>query len=601
MALIKCTECGAMISDQAKSCPKCGCPVEHDDQVEEIHNRPRRIGKWILVAVIAIIAIGGGVAYFTMSKENIIKEALHKEPMVKLTPEFCKAVRKYNCLFDFENGFASVRNGEKWGAINTEGKEVVPCIYDMVNSFHDELAAVCKNDKWGYVNTKGELVIPCIYEYANDFSEGLAAVTKNGKEGFINTKGEVAIPLKFEKCGIFSEGLAYAGDKTGNYFINTDGEKVINLPKDFTLFEGSVYDCSYPVFNNGSCKIAVGSDEGYNDNYYINNKGEHIAEPMTQNSKDTLSYEYKIFRNDDGLVGVKNVKTKKIVVPAKYESIGESSRGNDIVELHNGVVVATLAYKRLEMTSCSFEDSSDISQNTYTEYIYGYIDLKGNETFTSEDYKLVEEKNNDYKQDEFKWQQEKEKYDQQNDLSWLQGTWSGYAKYSKAVVNINGDYIRVTFGSSTTYDGLYTIENDKIIYDRESGGYCYFLLDRNSQRVMLDENTPMSKSSSSEYSDSSDEYSSDGDSRSFDSDQDVINYTSGNFYNNQNGMRISIKYNGFYVNGNHTPTFAPVVTSINGPRARIKINAVPNGTVYFTVDRSKGCIIDIEGTVWRKR
>lgn len=186
MALIQCTECGAMISDKAKSCPKCGCPVEHDDQVEESSNRPRRIGKWILVAVIAILAIGSGVAYFTMSKENIIKEALHKEPMVKLTPEFCKAVRKYNCLCDFENGFASVRNGEKWGAINTEGKEVVPCIYDMVNSFHDDLAAVCKNDKWGYVNTKGELIIPCIYEYANDFSEGLASVRKNGKEGFIN-------------------------------------------------------------------------------------------------------------------------------------------------------------------------------------------------------------------------------------------------------------------------------------------------------------------------------------------------------------------------------------------------------------------------------
>ena len=475
MALIKCTECGAMISDQAKSCPKCGCPVEHDDQVEEIHNRPRRIGKWILVAVIAIIAIGGGVAYFTMSKENIIKEALHKEPMVKLTPEFCKAVRKYNCLFDFENGFASVRNGEKWGAINTEGKEVVPCIYDMVNSFHDELAAVCKNDKWGYVNNTGELVIPCIYEYANDFSEGLAAVTKNGKEGFINTKGEVAIPLKFEKCGIFSEGLAYAGDKTGNYFINTDGEKVINLPKDFTLFEGSVYDCSYPVFNNGSCKIAVGSDEGYNDNYYINNKGEHIAEPMTQNSKDTLSYEYKIFRNDDGLVGVKNVKTKKIVVPAKYESIGESSRGNDIVELHDGVVVATLAYKRLEMTSGSFEDSSDMSQNTYTEYIYGYIDLKGNETFTSEDYKLVEEKNNDFKQDEFKWQQEYKKRTQP--IEGLLGAWYSQQNNSRLYMYFDNNTIYTYVSDRYSIENAYTYEdgiihfgnNGTLYYDAENG------------------------------------------------------------------------------------------------------------------------------------
>lgn len=475
MALIKCTECGAMISDQAKSCPKCGCPVEHDDQVEEIHNRPRRIGKWILVAVIAIIAIGGGIAYFTLSKDNIIKQATHEEPMVKLTPEFCKAVRKYNCLFDFENGFASVRNGEKWGAINTEGKEVVPCIYDMVNSFHDELAAVCKNDKWGYVNTKGELVIPCIYEYANDFSEGLAAVTKNGKEGFINTKGEVAIPLKFEKCGIFSEGLAYAGDKTGNYFINTDGEKVINLPKDFTLFEGSVYDCSYPVFNNGSCKIAVGSDEGYNDNYYINNKGEHIAEPMTQNSKDTLSYEYKIFRNDDGLVGVKNVKTKKIVVPAKYESIGESSRGNDIVELHNGVVVATLAYKRLEMTSCSFEDSSDISQNTYTEYIYGYIDLKGNETFTSEDYKLVEEKNNDFKQDEFKWQQEYKKRTQP--IEGLLGAWYSQQNNSRLYMYFDNNTIYTYVSDRYSIENAYTYEdgiihfgnNGTLYYDAENG------------------------------------------------------------------------------------------------------------------------------------
>lgn len=598
MALIQCTECGAMISDQAKSCPKCGCPVEHDDQVEESSNRPRRIGKWILVAVIAILAIGSGVAYFTMSKENIIKEALHEEPMVELTPEFCKAVRKYNCLCDFENGFASVRNGEKWGAINTEGKEVVPCIYDMVHSFNDELAAVCKNDKWGYVNTKGELIIPCIYEYANDFSEGLASVRKNGKEGFINKKGEIAIPFKFEECGTFSEGLAYAGDKTGHYFIDKDGEIKIHLPKGFYINTGSSNEGNqYPEFSNGFCKIWVGEDY----DYWINTKGEKVAAPTPQPQQKETKEEYEVYQGDDGLVGVKNKKTNKIIIPAKYESIGESSRGYENIELHNGVVVATLAYKRLEMTSCTFEDSSDISQNTYTEYIYGYIDLKGNETFTSEDYKLVEEKNNDFNQDEFKWQQEKEKYDQQNDLSWLQGTWSGYAKYSKAVVNINGDYIRVTFGSSTTYDGLYTIENDKNIYDRESGGYSYFLLDRNSQRVMLDENTPMSKSSSSEYSDSSNEYSSDGDSRSFDSDQDVINYTSGNFYNNQNGMRISIKYNGLYVNGNHTPTFAPVVTSINGPRARIKINAVPNGTVYFTVDRSKGCIIDIDGTVWRKR
>lgn len=471
MALIQCTECGAMISDKAKSCPKCGCPVEHDDQVEESSNRPRRIGKWILVALIAILAIGSGVAYFTMSKENIIKEALHKEPMVKLTPEFCKAVRKYNCLCDFENGFASVRNGEKWGFINTEGKEVIPCIYDIVQPFNDGLAAVLKNNKWGYVNTKGELVIPCIYESAQDFSEGLAAVTKNGKEGFVNTKGEVAIPLKFEECGIFSEGLAYAGDKNGNYFINTDGEKVIKLPKDFTLFEGSAYDCRYPVFYNGSCKIAVSSDESYNDNYYINDKGEHIAEPKSQNSKDTLSYEYEIFRNDDGLVGVKNVKTNKIVVPAKYESIGESSRGYDIVELHNGVVVATLAYKTMDNIRGRYSNSNEnVEWDTDEEIIYGYIDLKGNETFTSEDYKLVEEKNNDFIQEESKWKQENEKRSQQR--LGLEGTWYSQQNNTRLYMFFDNNTIYTYVSDRCILENVYTYE-DGVIHFGNGGTYYY--------------------------------------------------------------------------------------------------------------------------------
>lgn len=473
MALIKCTECGAMISDQAKSCPKCGCPVEHDDQVEEIHNRPRRIGKWILVAVIAILAIGSGVAYFTMSKENIIKEALYEEPMVKLTPEFCKAVRKYNCLFDFENGFASVRNGEKWGAINTEGKEVVPCIYDMVNSFHDELAAVCKNDKWGYVNTKGELVIPCIYEYANDFSEGLASVSMNGKEGFINKKGEIAIPFKFEECGNFSEGLAYAGNKKGHYFINTDGNIKIHLPKGFYINRGSSNEGKpYPEFHNGECWINLENNKNYGCT--INTKGEKITSSI-ESTDEKPTWEYEIYRNDDGLVGIKNVKTKKIVVPAKYESIGESSRGNDIVELHNGVVVATLAYKRLEMTSCSFEDSLDMSQNTYTEYIYGYIDLKGNETFTSEDYKLVEEKNNDFNQDEFKWQQEYKKRTQP--IEGLLGAWYSQQNNSRLYMFFDNDKINIYISDRYTMEYSYDLvdgtiymgDKGRMYYDEEGG------------------------------------------------------------------------------------------------------------------------------------
>lgn len=35
MALIKCYECGAMISDKALDCPKCGAPISQDTVVNE--------------------------------------------------------------------------------------------------------------------------------------------------------------------------------------------------------------------------------------------------------------------------------------------------------------------------------------------------------------------------------------------------------------------------------------------------------------------------------------------------------------------------------------------------------------------------------------
>lgn len=400
MALIKCKECGATIPDKTKACPKCGCQVD----------TPKRFGKlWIALGVLALVfIIGGSVTYFKTGKSGAGEDTIHKDTLalqtdlvVKLTPEFCKAVRKYNSLSDFKDGFAVVEKGEKWGVINTEGKEVVPCVYDLVGSFNEELAVVCKNDKWGFVNTKGELAIPCTYDFAFDFSEGLVTVRKNGKYGFINKKGEVAIPLEFEECGIFSEGLAYARDKKGDYFIDTKGEIKIRLPKNLSLFDGSSYDSSYPTFHNGTCSIVVGDDY----NYVINTNGEKVTPPKPQPSAPEPASEYEVFRNDKGLVGVKNVKTNKIVVPAKYSSIGKSARDNNVIELHNGVVVATLDYKEIKDKDEASDDEDSIYARTYDYSIYGYIDMEGNETFTSEDYKLAAEKNSKYEQDKKQWQE----------------------------------------------------------------------------------------------------------------------------------------------------------------------------------------------------
>ena len=55
MALIKCSECGADVSEKASICPKCGCPVNVTKQV--ICNAQKRKNKKIVMAIVSFLVI----------------------------------------------------------------------------------------------------------------------------------------------------------------------------------------------------------------------------------------------------------------------------------------------------------------------------------------------------------------------------------------------------------------------------------------------------------------------------------------------------------------------------------------------------------------
>ena len=57
MALIQCPECNREISDQAKACPHCGCPVKKKViKADEQTQKNNRIFAWILGAAVLVIA-----------------------------------------------------------------------------------------------------------------------------------------------------------------------------------------------------------------------------------------------------------------------------------------------------------------------------------------------------------------------------------------------------------------------------------------------------------------------------------------------------------------------------------------------------------------
>ena len=96
MALIKCTECGHMISDKATECPICGCPTEEETVRHQNHATPNVTpgyvkdknysNKWLygVLALLLTAIAGGGYWWYSQSKGD--------QEVRQFVEQFAKAV-----------------------------------------------------------------------------------------------------------------------------------------------------------------------------------------------------------------------------------------------------------------------------------------------------------------------------------------------------------------------------------------------------------------------------------------------------------------------------------------------------------------------------
>lgn len=392
---------------------------------------------------------------------------------------------KYSLFMDFVGDYAVVY-GEKGlrGCVDKDGNEIIPCNYTYVSSFSEDLALVVKNESlFGFVDKQGKEVIPCEYENANSFSEGLAVIKKDGLYGFIDKQGKEVIPCKYTYAHSFSEGLA-AVEKT-----DTDG-----LPKGGYIDSkgNEVIPCIYNVangmhsFSNG---IAVVMDEqGFLGG--IDTKGKEIL-PFVygdiQVFKDRLLareatlYEYKLFDKDgnaittpsydkisfteygwfmvikDGKLGI--MDEGKTVVEPKYNvdwSIYYTPFVDGISVIGINGKYGAINQQGGEIIPFIYDNLQNFSEGLALAKIadkWGYVDKKGNTTFTQKDINVaIAEKENLQKEI-------KTKEDEQRKLenpSWIDGEW-----------NFEGDVY---------YEGLVAplYANERIIVDYASHTVKYY-------------------------------------------------------------------------------------------------------------------------------
>lgn len=156
---------------------------------------------------------------------------------------------------EMRNGIAKVRQGSKFGLVNSKGEWIVQPTYKSIGNFNEGKATIETDAaKYGYINMKGEVIIPVQFDYAYDFTEGLAGIWSKDKYGYINETGTIVIPATFDQIKPFSEGKA-AIFKDGKWgFIDTKG----------TLVLKNVFD-NASVFSEGKCAVLLKRYWGFID------------------------------------------------------------------------------------------------------------------------------------------------------------------------------------------------------------------------------------------------------------------------------------------------------------------------------------------------
>lgn len=127
--------------------------------------------------------------------------------------------------------FMALNDNFKWGIPKKrvfwdKEKEILPFIFDDINTPTEEIYPVKYEGKWGlYYSGKKVFVIEPQYEDASVIREGLWAVKKDGKWGFVDLFNKCRIPFEYESVSDFSHGYAHA---VAFSFMGNDGEVLLN-------------------------------------------------------------------------------------------------------------------------------------------------------------------------------------------------------------------------------------------------------------------------------------------------------------------------------------------------------------------------------------
>ncbi len=219
--------------------------------------------------------------------------------------------------WEFSDGLAPVRVGEKHGYIDTRGRMVIPAQFEEVTAFSEGVAAIRTGEGWAFIDKNGKAAT-ARFEEVHAFSEGLASVRQGEAWGFIDRELKTAVAPRFEQAWDFTEGLApvMIGGKWG--FIDREGRTVIE-PRFFWVDN----------FSEGlAWAVGPAGDEGF-----IDKTGALAIRRRFWDATPFREGRAWVMLEAGGMYGLID-KAGTVVIPPKYEEARPFSEGLAAVSLN---------------------------------------------------------------------------------------------------------------------------------------------------------------------------------------------------------------------------------------------------------------------------
>ena len=241
------------------------------------------------------------------------------------------------CVYDVDY----TNNTYKTKALNSKNEEIysqyenIEAIenYDTNNnvSYNSNVLKVQKNNKYGLINLEGKEILPCEYDEISAIigNENSIKVSKDGKVGVVDNNGKKVIDIKYKNIEKLSD------DYKNGYIVENDN----NLYGTVDCANNTILESKYteikPVYENGM--YIVKGTKGYN---VVDKTGNIITKKEYEDITDIKNSQIIVAENKK--YGLINTSGEQII-PCNYDELKFINNENFIVKQNNkyGIIDAS--------------------------------------------------------------------------------------------------------------------------------------------------------------------------------------------------------------------------------------------------------------------